>query len=386
MFGLTGPRLWRVTAAALLLSGLAAGPAEAHDPGNTRAPAVVDLGALPGGRSAATALNDNGVVVGDSTTAGSTTSHAVRWNRARRITDLGSVDGHDTFALGVNQRGTVFGFAENCSTDPLFDCALRWSAAGTLTRLAPLAAGKGARPVAMNDFDTVVGHADSASGGHRHPVRWTSGGQVVDLGLPSGAIDAVATGINNQGLIAGLAEYPSGPRALLWDRDDAVVELPSAPHQATSWTTGVTDDGLVIGEIARLDGFHMARWRYRREGTRPPEVIEAISYTFGMSRSGISFGAEFRWDRSGRVTVLAPPRVDGVGQPAAVNDAGVVIGSVVAPDGTGAAPVWWDRSGIAHEYPKPTPNAEARAHAINNAGITVGRADFSAGQHAALWH
>lgn len=368
------------TAAALLLlmSCVCAPAANAAGPRT-----VVDLGALPGGRSSAAALNDHGVVVGTSTTGASAALHAVRWNRSSQITDLGSVDGLDTYALGVNQRGTTFGIAENCAY-PSGSCSLRWSPEGTLQRLPALAPGAESHPQSINDFDVVVGYASGAPDGHRHPVRWTADGRVVDLGLPPGAVDGTAQGINNRGLIVGWADFADGlAHALLWDHDHGVIELPPPPDEVVSWALGITEDGLVVGDV-NTTGYHLARWQYRAGGIRPPEVLEAESYLYHMSRSGIAVAPGLRWDRAGRVTELKPLHQGGGSYPNAVNNAGIVVGSSGPPDGT-ATSVWWDRAGTPHEFPGPVPLPVIGVRAINEAGTMAGSAGFPAGQHAALW-
>ncbi|WP_104479979.1 hypothetical protein V5P93_003576 [Actinokineospora auranticolor] len=345
---------------------------------------AIDLGALPGGQSSAADLNDNGVVVGRSTTAGSTGVHAVRWSRSARITDLGQVDGLDTYALGVNRRGTAFGVAEHCSDPPIDYCSLRWSPDGVLSRLPALSPGAESYPEAMNDSDVVVGYAGGAPDGRRHPVRWTASGQVVRLPEPPGAVNGVATGISNQGLVVGWAEFPGvGVRALLWDRDGNVIELPLAPDQSLSAALGVTEDGLVVGMVNRA-GYHAARWQYRDHGVRHPVVLDADSYLYGMSRSGIAVAPGLRWDRSGRVTELDRLHDIGSALPAAVNDAGIVVGVSGPADGT-ATPVWWDREGTPHELPDHTRSPAVFVRAVNEAGAMVGQARFPGGQHAALW-
>jgi probable HAF family extracellular repeat protein len=246
---------------------------------------------------------------------------------------------------------------------------------------------RGPPQAAVTDFDVVVGYADGAPDGHRHPVRWTAGGQIVDLGLPPGAVDGTATGINNRGLIVGWADFSGGgPHAVLWDRDNRVIELPPVPGQAFSAALGITEDGLVVGDVG-LDGYHAARWQYRGGEIRPPVVLEADSYLYGMSRSGIAIAPGVpgvRWDRSGHVTGLKPLHDSGASYPTAVNNAGIVVGSSGQPDGT-ATPVWWDRAGTPHEFPEPAPWSPAGVRAINEAGTIVGMAEFPDGLHAALW-
>ncbi len=67
-----------------------------------------DLGTLGGSSSRATAINEDGVAVGSSMTAGDTTRHAVLYRRGL-IADLGTLGGGDSEALGIDDCGEVVG-------------------------------------------------------------------------------------------------------------------------------------------------------------------------------------------------------------------------------------------------------------------------------------
>jgi probable HAF family extracellular repeat protein len=381
---LTGARLWGLVGiSALLAVGVTAAPAAA-EPDSARPRTIVDLGALPGGTSWAADINDDGIVVGGSSDPVTASQHAIRWDRTGRMTDLGSVDGLDTYAQGINRHGTVFGAADHCSSDREDSCALRWSPTGELTRLPGLTAGDGTLASAMNDFDVVVGSSRNIMGSYEHPVLWDRNGRVVGLKLPPGAAYGWAAGINNLGIVVGTAMFPDRPmRALLWDRTGRMTQLPQPPG-AGSWATGITDDGLIIGNIS-TDDYHLARWRYRGGNVSPPEVVGVTSYTAGMSRNGIALSGEgVRWDRNGRITQLEPLSGDLAVSTGRVNDAGIAIGASGTTNGDWHA-AWWDRSGTPRELPTPSLGAQISASAINNGGVIVGRTEFATGTHAAVW-
>ena len=71
-----------------------------------------DLGTLGGGYSAASAINDMGQVVGDSTNA-SGFSHAFIWNRMTGLKDLGTLGGGYSAASAINGMGQVVGYSTN---------------------------------------------------------------------------------------------------------------------------------------------------------------------------------------------------------------------------------------------------------------------------------
>jgi probable HAF family extracellular repeat protein len=85
-------------------------------PGSSRAflyanGSTVNLGSL-GGRSVAYAINDAGVVVGDSAISGSSPLHAFRWADGV-MRDLGTLGGANSSAAAVGEDGVVAGWAEN---------------------------------------------------------------------------------------------------------------------------------------------------------------------------------------------------------------------------------------------------------------------------------
>mgnify|MGYP005844324043 CR=1 FL=1 len=88
---------------ALVIACCAAAPAARSAPWN-----LYDLGALDGGTSAATAINDAGVIVGGSSTDPG--SHAFVWDG--EMTDLGTLGGSYSMAWDINAAGQIVG----CST------------------------------------------------------------------------------------------------------------------------------------------------------------------------------------------------------------------------------------------------------------------------------
>lgn len=82
---------------------------------------VTDLGALSGGRSWATGINDKGQVVGyadtDSPGGRSGDNHAFLYSNGV-MTDLGTLGGYSSEAYGINSSGQVVGYADLASGKP----------------------------------------------------------------------------------------------------------------------------------------------------------------------------------------------------------------------------------------------------------------------------
>src|SRR5439155_8952538 len=69
----------------------------------TASTGMVDLGTLGGSQSAAYAINDDGIVVGRSSTPGDVETHAFVWTQSGGMVDLGSLGGTFSQAIAVDK-------------------------------------------------------------------------------------------------------------------------------------------------------------------------------------------------------------------------------------------------------------------------------------------
>src|SRR3979411_146787 len=97
-----------------------------------------DLGTLAGGvTSIANALNESGIIVGESD--GAKTGghwHAVMWDTAKKIRDLGTIaGGNDCIGFAVIYSGVVVGYGNLSNTAAH---AMRWTSAGGMKALNSL--------------------------------------------------------------------------------------------------------------------------------------------------------------------------------------------------------------------------------------------------------
>lgn len=235
---------------------------------------VVDLGALGGQESFATAINDRGWVVGSAETAAGT-RHAFLW-RDGVIRDLGTLPGRaNSSASGINRRGDVagssdlratvwfdggqpvdldaLGFAIGFATD-INDARQVVGLAGNTSPhgfiwengaaldLGTLA-GDATRPASINRRGEVVGDSMAFVSNaffQMHPFLWQNG-TLTDLGIPSAAENAAASDINDKGWIVGstFGNVPSHP--LLY-RDGTMTDLGFAGSAAA-----VNNHGQIVG-------------------------------------------------------------------------------------------------------------------------------------------
>jgi len=172
---------------------------------------MTDLGTLGGTRSAVHAINDQGVVVGEASTA-SGEMHAFVWQNGV-MKDLA---GETSSARGINSSGDIVGVA---SAKNVRGGAVLWSGgqrqfigdlgpSGSGSQLASLpgsmtSAGTGTQAAAVNDSGQIVGSCVTSSG-NTHAVIW-SNGKIADLNslIPqvTGMTLTRATGINRAGQI-----------------------------------------------------------------------------------------------------------------------------------------------------------------------------------------
>jgi len=119
--------------------------------------------------SGANAINNLAVVVGNSPTAVSGQTHAVRWDQHGAVTDLGTVPGGvASFANGINDLGLIVGSANDAN---VVGHAVTWSRTGSLTELPDLPGGSNSEALAVSDGGFIVGDGNDAAG-NDVAIRW----------------------------------------------------------------------------------------------------------------------------------------------------------------------------------------------------------------------
>ena len=187
---------------------------------------IEDLPLIPGDTSgAATAINDNGQIVGisgicDQAVGRHTARHAVLWENSG-VTDLGNLGAQWwNTPTAINQRGDVVGFAG----DPAFvegDIvhAFMWTREDGIRHLKPLPRRTpthvDSEAYGINEARKVVGVSCDAEFVDCRAVIWDHGNTPTDLNELKGGFSArleSAKDINNLGEIAGRAVDSTGAR------------------------------------------------------------------------------------------------------------------------------------------------------------------------------
>ncbi|WP_155368633.1 hypothetical protein [Catellatospora vulcania] len=237
---------------------------------------LTDLGTLGGVRAVATAINNNGWIVGYSElTPGDFLTHAFLWRPGIGMTDLGSL-GASSIATGINDSGVVVGRY-------LLDGELhgfRWSGGVTTTIDGP----DGVR------FDAAGINKHGKMGGtlYRYPgdpATWKNG-QVVASGLVGHA-----TGINDNGDVSG-TYWDSRQGAFVWRADGTVLHLAMPAGGVLATTTGLNESRHTVGWRSAEDGSTRAVY-WSEFGT--PRLLPGLmpgggSGAWGVNRLGQTVG------------------------------------------------------------------------------------------------
>ncbi|MEV4752758.1 choice-of-anchor X domain-containing protein, partial [Streptosporangium sp. NPDC049248] len=272
---------------------------------------VTEIGTLPGGDASRTyveTLNDRGQVAATVTKDGK--AHAVRWQDGQ-VTELGgpactdgssSTDRCGAGALGINQAGDVSGWAVASVNGRNSRHAVIWRNDGSVTDLQPgnSATNTVSAAIAVNDNGQVFGDA-----GVRRYVIWDRGAAVAlpseyaeGLGYDDDPYSNHLPRINGRGAVTG--GYAIGRDAAGLPRDsgpavytDGVLTKLAGTVKGCAATAGQTSDinnaGLVVGTLrcGRDEGKTIKRAHVWKDG-KPTDL--------------------------------------GVGEAAAVNDNGVIVG------------------------------------------------------------
>jgi probable HAF family extracellular repeat protein len=231
---------------------------EAHAVLWTQSGQIIDLGALAGNESLATAGNSRGQVVGFSSNdildsislvGFPTQTRAFLWQHGV-MQDLGTLGGTDALAALINERGQVAGFSytkSDATTNPFF-----WQD-GTMTDIGSLG-GTSGTPYGLNDLGQVVGASNLAGDATQHAFLWDHG-RLTDLGTLGGD-SSVAETINDLGFIVGNADVPGSQshHAFRMRINGAMTDLGIVTAWPCSTALSVNARGQVVGDTGDCAG------------------------------------------------------------------------------------------------------------------------------------
>jgi probable HAF family extracellular repeat protein len=199
----------------------------------------------------ATAINDNGVIVGFVPQSG-LTQHAYRYDGIAAPQDLGVIGGTQSFPNDVNNSGTVVGWS-NINSSSVKKAFRYVGASGPMQAIPGLSNVVDSEASAINEAGVAVGFV---SGGGA--FRYTSGGVLQSLPGTGGR----AYDIDDAGFVVGT--YGAAAQlAALWRPDNTFVDLDqwlnlNDPVEGAKWTLtnglGINNNGLIVGVGQYSDG------------------------------------------------------------------------------------------------------------------------------------
>jgi len=295
------------------------------------------LGGLSGGGSG---LNDRGWATGFANRQGDNVSHAALWLGGPQVIDLGSLGGpgfNSAVAWPVkSNNGVVVGIsdtdedqqpANNFSCYPFFATGsptgkvckgFRW-ANGAMTALAPFPGGFNSYATAVNDRGEIVGWAEN---GVRDPtcntalqtlqfraVIWEPDGTMKELPPLAGDSTSAATAINELGQVVGISGAcgiavggVSAAHSVLW-QNGVPMNIGDLGGHTWNTPTAINNQGTVVGFSlpAGQDGtrnFEAFLWTQaggiQRLGKLPGDIrAEALGVNQKNQVVGLSRGGPF---------------------------------------------------------------------------------------------
>jgi probable HAF family extracellular repeat protein len=243
---------------------LANGPrAFVLDPGGLR---TIDPGP-PSDHGIANAITRNGVVVG--TLNGSSAVRAFRWTAAGGIDMLPPLAGDSgSEAFGINTPGAAVGL----SAGPPGTRAVRWGPTGTPELLDALPNVTDSRALAINQAGTAVGVSGNRA------VVWLKNAaselQALEAGEPSEALS-----INAGGQIVGSSGPLASRHAVLWDGGAAPRDLGILAGGAASRAVSINDAGQVVGTSDTTSGNRAVLWA---GGSAPQDLNGLVTGLTGV--------------------------------------------------------------------------------------------------------
>lgn len=225
---------------------------------------IKDLGALPNGVfTLGKGINNSGMIVGHGDTLDSTggTRHAFIYdgNGLNDIHTLGEQLGtrRVSFAFDINNANAVVGYSQTNLSATDTSQGYRYEN-GAMSLLESLSGPNGySRAWSINDAGQVAGESGSLT--NEKAVRWDADGEIELIGTLAGGDRSYARSINSSGDVVGYSEFQdSGSDVHAFGFiNDSLVDFGTLGGDE-SYAYGINDDGLVVGVAEKADGSTVA--------------------------------------------------------------------------------------------------------------------------------
>jgi len=209
--------------------------------------------------SLATAINASGQITGSATTQSGGFGTAFRGTAGVSIgANLDELpSGGDSVAYAINSAGVIVGWSNRsigcggpfCINNPGF--AVVWT--GNSPSQLPALGTAGALATGINDAGIVCGNSSVGANPDQHAFRTLLGAGIADDLGTLGGPRSTASAINDAGTIVGSADMPSGMEiAAIWPAGSSTaLSLGTIPGRPASVANALNNNGVAVGS-ARL--------------------------------------------------------------------------------------------------------------------------------------
>ena len=340
---------------------------------------VVELGELGGTAGSANGINERGWITGTDNLPGNLTTVATLWVNGSTV-PLGNLGGpNSAVAWPVkSNNGVIVGISETADADPL----------GEYFSCYPF-------------FATGVPTGQICKG-----FRWQNG-QMTPLPPFPGGYSSYATGVNNRGQVVGWAENgvhdPTCDtsfqilqfRAVIWQPNGQMLELPPLPGDSTSAATAINDLGQVVGisgdcgvAVGSVSARHAVLWQngvptdlgnIGGDAWNTPTAINNQGTIVGFANTarGTAKSYEaFIWTKAGGMKSLGNFSDASRSAAFGINEKGQIVGLAVGGGPFGIRPVLWENNSMTDLNLLALPGSPYMLLAgdINQRGVIVGEA------------
>src|SRR5215470_17149769 len=300
-----------------------------------------------GGGAGANSINNRAQILGFANNSSNTVSHAALWNDGSTPIDLGALGGpttNSTVAFPVKStNGLIVGISDTNQDNPLGEAFSCW----------PF-------------FAPGVPTGKICKG-----FRWEKG-ELTPLPPFSGGYNSYATAANNRGQIVGWAENgvhdsTCNPafqilqfRAVIWESNGTMRELPPLPGDSTSAATAINDKGQVVGisgacgvAVGDISAAHAVIWEdgvpqripdFGGHAWNTPTAINNAGVVVGFSlpadKDGTRFYRAFVWTKDTGTRMLNQIAGDVRSAAFGINDDGQIVGLSRTPGALLRAVLW----------------------------------------------